>query len=298
MQRYNECESLRICVEQGTTYVTYLESAFPSDFFIVVSSREDMMEMLSNNACNVVSDLKSFSAILDRNATILDKNTSDNNHVWGDKLATKEPGAAVTRKDDPEFSRVINWVVNSLFYGEEQGLTKDPSRCMNDTDLTGRVEDLDFLKAVYCVGNYGEIYYGDPNDRGINRINNGTGMIYGTPFGHLNNGNDDVAEGSLANIRERGSLVCGVVVPENVDGEVTESNNVVGMGVDFCLTLAAALFHGDSEDVIFVTFHETDNSSFTALDNHTVDVLVGARVQKKYAFDFSTPYAIFSAMLI
>jgi len=43
----------------------------------------------------------------------------------GDKLMTKEPLSIVTRNNDREFSDVINWVVHSLFYGEEQGMTKD-----------------------------------------------------------------------------------------------------------------------------------------------------------------------------
>lgn len=282
LRRYEECKSLQICATP-TSGKVYLESRFPSDFFSVVPSREDMLNMLSNNTCNVVTDLKFFSMLFD-------KNISENNFTWGDKLISHQPGAAVTRKDDPEFSRVVNLVINSLFYGEEEGLTKDPSRCLNYTILTGSAADLEFLKAIYCVGNYGEIYYGDPNNRGENRINHGTGMLHSTPFGNLDRVNDDVVEGSLTNIKKIGSLMCGVILPVNFDGEVTESTAEVGMGVDFCRTLAAALFGGGYNDVSFLTFRETDDNSYTALVNYTVDVLVGARSEHRYGFDFSTPY--------
>ncbi|KAL7526276.1 hypothetical protein ACHAXR_002496, partial [Thalassiosira sp. AJA248-18] len=81
---------------------------------------------------------------------------------------------------------IINWVLQALFYGEEHGLAKDPTLCQKSTRVTlNDVSDLDFLNAVHCVGNYGEIFDRELNNRGMNQINNGTGMLYAIPLGNL-----------------------------------------------------------------------------------------------------------------
>jgi len=222
-------------------------------------------------------------------------------------LLTKEPLAIVTRNNDREFSDIINWVVQALFYGEEQGLTKNSSLCQNYTNFTSPGSDLNFMNAVYCVGNYGELISEvEQNHRGMNQINNGTtGMLYATPFGELENEDDDLEDidvtvGTLLDdIRKKGSLNCGVVVPDGSDGEIATSDKLFGMSVEYCRTLAAALFDGDSKLVNLTTFSENDNSSFVALNNGTIDVLAGGRVEKKHdfvsslsvgGFVFSTPY--------
>jgi len=204
---------------------------------------------------------------------------------------------------DREFSDIVNWVVQALLFGEERGLSKNATLCRNYTDSTLRgASELDFMKGVSCVGNYAEIN-GDPNNRGrINGINDGAGMLYAIPFGNIEN--EEAAESTtdspaLAKITSEGSLTCGVVVPETYAGNVTAPDELVGMSVDYCRTLSAAIFVGDSEKVKFLTFTESDNSSIVALANGTLDVLAGARFWQKYDFaaspllgglHFSTPY--------
>ena len=302
-KRYDECSSLLICVKSSTTHYDFLKSftSFPSDYFKVGSSLEEITEMLFNDTCNVGAYDK--SAILNHLNVALSHTDSDRDFIFGKKMMTKEPLAIVTRNNDREFSDIINWVVQALFFGEEQGLTKDLSLCQNSTNLTGHdVPDLDFMNAVYCVGNYGELFVGEPNNRGMNQINNGTGMLYAIPFGNLGK---DTTMGSvagnstLAKITNNGSLNCGVVVPDNFLGNLTESDKLVGMSVYYCRALAAAIFFGNSKDVNFLTFPETNNSSFIALANEEIDVLVGGRVQQKFdlvmspsvrGLQFSTPY--------
>ncbi|KAL7526277.1 hypothetical protein ACHAXR_002497 [Thalassiosira sp. AJA248-18] len=67
----------------------------------------------------------------------------------------------------------------------------------------------------------------------------------------------------------------------------------------YCRTLAAALFNGDSKDVNFITFQESNITSYIALANGEIDVIVGERVQRKFdfasspslgGFHFSSPY--------
>ncbi|KAL7538406.1 hypothetical protein ACHAXR_011016 [Thalassiosira sp. AJA248-18] len=237
---------------------------------------------------------------------------NERNFTVGRKTATKEPIGIVSRNNDREFSDIINWVVQALFYGEEHGLAKDPTLCQNSTRETSHnVSDLDFMNAVHCVGNYGEIFDGEMNNRGMNQINNGTGMLYAIPFGNLNKDNTMNPSKTMTKIMNKGSLNCGVVVPDDFEGNVTvvvpddfegnvtESNKLIGMSVDYCRTLAAALLSGDSKDVNFLTFRESNNTSYIALANETIDVVVGGRVQQKYdfalspslgGFHFSTPY--------
>ncbi len=220
--------------------------------------------MLWNEKCNVVANDRSSLLNL-----VLSEKNSDRKFVVGDKLMTKEPLAVVSRNNDREFSDIINWVVHALFYGDEQGLTKNSTLCDNNTNLTFRGVDLDFLNAIYCVGNYGEIFFGGNEGQGMNQINNGTnGMLYAIPFGNMKNGDGDlfhidrIASGELDDFGMKGSLNCGVVVPDDFHGEIEESTKLAGMSVEYCRTLAAALFHGDSDLTTVTRFSESDESSF------------------------------------
>lgn len=278
-----------------------LQLTFPLRFLMATSSSQDSTERLSNGTCNVVAALRSF---LQTEAS--NDESKHRGHVVGEKLLTQDPHAIVTRNTDEEFSDVVNWVVQALFYGEEQGLTKNSSFCQNYTNLTlNHPSDLNFLNAVHCVGNYGEIYPVNQT-RWRNQINDGyTGMLYATPFGELENLSSDLSvidatdDKYLEDIRKSQRLNCGVVVPDGVDGNISESRELFGMSVDYCRVLAAALFDGDREAVNFTTFSENDSNSFAALNDGTIDVLAGGRIEKKYDFGipqllrgvhFSTPY--------
>ena len=98
------------------------------------------------------------------------------------------------------------------------------------------------------------------------------------------------------------SLNCGVVVRDGFSGDINHEDELVGMSVDYCRALNAALFWGDS-DSVNVTPYSMDDG-FLALNNSLIDVLAGAKVELKYdfanenenpklrlqGFDFSTGY--------
>lgn len=306
-KQYDECSSLRICVRQGTTSHDFVESSFPVDFYKVVGSLKEVDQMMKDEECNVHASDRS---VLLREAS--SEAHCNTNETVGNETKTKEPLSIVTRNDDREFSDVINWVVQALFYGKEQGLTRNISLCQNDTKTQAsdmknstQASDMNFLNAVYCVGNYGEIYDRslsslrqasqasnctrfdpDEHDRGMNQIKNGTtGMLYATPFGDLqhNLGNIDNFESTLKldNIRTNGTLSCGLVLPDEA------STRQVGLTKGFCRALSAALFNGDPKALIFSNFTEQEDGLVALLNNETVDVLVGGRIEKKY--DFGTP---------
>ncbi|KAL9179839.1 hypothetical protein ACHAXT_007809 [Thalassiosira profunda] len=300
-KRYNECASLRICAGEGSTSADFVQSSFPSDFFVVSSSWQETVEALDNGTCNAAAADQSF--LLDFASQLPSFNESS--VQVGGTVRSKSPLAIVTRNDDREFSDVLNWVVQALYYGEEQGLSKNASLCQNDTGALSSPLDLNYNNAVYCVGNYHDIIFDgrQDNPRGMNQINNGTGMLFATPFGALDaeEGSDDIDldQTRLDEIRDSEMLRCGIVVPDGWSGNISDSEGVVGMSVDYCKTVAAALFNGNYEAAEIIPFpEENGNSSFIALDLKTIDVLVGARVDKRYDLglptlggaQFSTPY--------
>mmetsp|Transcript_28992 Transcript_28992/g.60345 ORF Transcript_28992/g.60345 Transcript_28992/m.60345 type:complete len:767 (+) Transcript_28992:199-2499(+) len=294
---YDECSSLKICAQTSSTHYDFVRTKFPSDYSKGVSSMEQMGEMLFNGTCNVIASEKSF---LLQNPSLKDA-IRDKKILLSDKMITKEPHSVVTRNTDRQFSDIINWVINVLIYGEEKGLVKDASICSSTELDPADISELNFLNAVYCVGNYGEIFYdlgGDSGDKGMNQINNGTGMLYAIPFGNIDRDDNIIepaANSILTKIKNEGSLNCGVVIPERAP----ESDKLVSLGFDYCRVLSAALLVDDSEDVNFFNYSENDNSSFIALADEEIDVLVGSREQHQYdfemtsslaGFDFSTPY--------
>ena len=304
-KRYDECASLVICTTEGTNGYDYVSSLFPSDFIVTVYSKDEKEEAFLNGTCNVMS-----SDRLILYATLREEGFKDKGYIVGDKLKTKEPLSVATRKDDKEFSDVVNWVVQALFYGEEQGITKNSTLCdFVSPDMEIDASELNYLNAVYCVGNYEQVLRSPKEDRGLNNINNGTaGMLYAIPFGELDNEDTELTMNDdetclLCDIRDQGILNCGVVVPVNFTQDVLESKELTGMNVEYCRTLSAALFNGNEDAVKIYTYTEDDGSAYRALNNGTVDVIAGAQIKKVYDFDsplstepfssgftFSTPY--------
>lgn len=297
-RRFMDCSSLRICTDE-TTGLPFLKASFPSDFIVVSLSLEGMLERIKDGRCNVMIGNKK-SLLLN----IAETHASDGTFVLGEKLLTKEPSAVVTRDDDREFSNVVEWVVQALFFGEERGLARSPSLCRTRADSPGGAADLDFLNAVYCVGNYKEISR-DGDNRGMNLINDGTtGMIYPIPFGELEQEDDDLdvlGKTILHEIRNNGTLNCGVIVPDGFDGAEDRATvkELFNMTIDYCKTVAAAMFNGNFYSVNLQFFLESEDESFLALNNGTIDVLSGVTIKKKHyfksspslgGFRFSTPY--------
>ena len=126
----------------------FVSSSFPSTFFLTTSSEDERIELLLNGTCNVIANDRSW--LLAETASRAD--LAGGELIVGEKMMTNEPLAFVTRKNDREFSDIVNWVLQALFLGEEQGLTKDVFLCQNNTMPQVSVSDLNFLNAVFCVG--------------------------------------------------------------------------------------------------------------------------------------------------
>ena len=99
----------------------------------------------------------------------------------GSKIFTKDPLAIMTRKGDRQWSVIMDLVLQALFYGEKYGLQKSNGLGRSDGECTKKTDDSpptgqDFLNAIYCVGNYKEIFDRNLKNSGprteINKINN------------------------------------------------------------------------------------------------------------------------------
>lgn len=276
---------------EGTTGNDFVQSNFPSEYIVVAQQSDELAVRLGNNSCNVIA--RDFSLLPSDASTDIFR---DRPFVLGNKSMTIEPLSIVTRGDDEEFAHVIDFIINALFYGQERELTKNVSRCANNTPMAGNVSDLNFMNAVYCVGNYEDLMPASLIDISVmNQINDGTtGMLYASPFGDLNRNTDSASvpgPDSVHQIKKRGYLKCGVLTPAGYPGiDISSIDNLVDMSADYCRAVAAAIFQGDDGAVEVITFSEDYNSSIAALTAFEIDVLSGARVEQCVGIHFSEPY--------
>ena len=103
----------------------------------------------------------------------------------------------------------------------------------------------------------------------------------------------------MTKIRRTGSLNCGFVDSDVLDGNMSHSDKLLGMGVQYCRTVAAALLNGDPKDIKFISYSGSELTSYIALANGEIDLLIGGKIQRKYdfarsqslgGFYYSTPY--------
>lgn len=159
----------------------------------------------------------------------------------------QEPLGLVTRADDPEWSDFVNWVLQGLLAAEELGITQNTAAELPLATAFGEMYQNMFINAVSAVGNYGEMYFRHLENivprKGLNLINNGTGLIYSHPFGAVGNeGPPPVPGGTLETIVERGKLRCGTSV------------SLYSIGQAYCQALAAGIFGGFSGNMEMVNF--------------------------------------------
>eukprot|EP00934_Nitzschia_sp_Nitz4_P005117 Nitzschia sp. Nitz4//scaffold238_size30058//11696//14318//NITZ4_008000-RA/size30058-augustus-gene-0.16-mRNA-1//-1//CDS//3329543531//5107//frame0 len=150
----SSCQDLTICVIEGTTFETRLEDLFPSRFLLPSASFQDMIESLNSGDCNVVA-----GGVVDVALTSVRNGGFAGSYETGKKRFSREPLGLVTRQDDPEWARFVYWVVASIVYAEEQGITAETAHeLMPTVSLFGSQFLGMFQDAVGAVGNYGEIY--------------------------------------------------------------------------------------------------------------------------------------------
>ena len=189
---------------------------------------------------------------------------------------TNEAVTFMTQETDPGWSDFVNWVLQALFFAEENGISQGLAGSFPKTDLYGPNETDVFIDAIAANGNYGEIYAAHREAvvprGGLNMLNNGTsGLIYSIPFGAATSAKAPFGSGKLEMIRQRGVLHCGVTKNSLFSSFNASTQTWSGYDVDYCRAIAAAIFGGDSSRVIFTYLQSIDR--FMALSVGAVDVL-------------------------
>ncbi|CAB9497803.1 Putative amino-acid ABC transporter-binding protein YhdW [Seminavis robusta] len=323
------CRDLKICVVVNTTYIDALTKILEGG--AIVPSTNDPSGVLAQDSfleenfllgkCNVLAG--SFN----RMSKFL--KTYDGEWKVGSKVFSRDPIALTTRDSDPQWSALASLVVNAFLIAESHNITKANAHLMsglvaedetslvtsslrsgsqshskNDTRLGSLLVAL-----VSEFGNHGDLYGSKPRvprGNGLNRLyskDQTSGLLYSFPLGGLNVlGPGPAPNSALATVLDRGYLVCGVLPsrgPAFAVG-VNSSNGTdwSGFDVGFCQGIAASLFAGDQDNVVYVELVDQTESYF-ALQNGTVDVVAGARVtlQAQYreqttgqGFSFSAPF--------
>ena len=300
-KRYGHCSEMKICAAYPSSDYYHLQRTFPSDYIVPVPNiRGDfvrpILDTYLNGTCNTIfadalyfaNALYSFDEITYRNLR--------SKVFFGTEIVQVDPQGIVTRGDDREFADVMSWVVNAGIYGEEQNITRTPSLCQPYSSPPTASYELDYMLAVYCVGNHQYFWQGFVRDD-LNRINNGTSMILPLRFGGLWDPSAGTVQGTLAAIRSKGRLDCGVVVPKDLNMSLVDAKGAIGVSVSYCTALSAAILNGDIESMRLFPY-AGEQEAVEALNNGTVDVVTGAKAQMKYDLGgpgvpgvfFTTPY--------
>lgn len=164
------CRDLLVCVNQGTTFESRLQTLFPERFIVPRQSGELTVEALVSGQCNVIA-----GGVVDVSLTNIRSAGYQGPYQTGSNRYSKDPLALVTREDDPMWSNFVFWIVTAIFYAEEQGITQQDADSLPTVTLFGPLYFGMFRRAVEAVGNYGEIYarqaQADVPRGGLNELN-------------------------------------------------------------------------------------------------------------------------------
>lgn len=147
------CQDVKICVNQGTTFETRLQTMFHERFVVPQQSGELTVEGLVAGECNVIA-----GGVVDVSLTSIRNTGYDGPYQTGSSRYSKDPLALVTREDDVQWSKFVFWIVSAIFYADEMGITQDTASELPTIGLFGPLFFRMFQDAVGAVGNYGEIY--------------------------------------------------------------------------------------------------------------------------------------------
>lgn len=170
LKQIHELDGASICVIQGTTSEINLSHYFANrqlTFNPIYFDRvEQMVRSYEKGRCDAITSDRSQLHVMRR---VLSK---PQDSVVLDEVISKEPLSPVVRDDDPDFSKLVRWVVFATIQAEEWDLTVDncTEKAQSNADikkflgmsqnvapLLGLMEDY-VVKILAGVGNYGQIY--------------------------------------------------------------------------------------------------------------------------------------------
>ena len=265
------CASMQVCVNDGTTTLEQLKTLLPNENISIRASNLEAQMGIADGGCNVI--FAGSNAIAE---PALREAGYEGDYAVGDTLFSREPLALVTRESDPRFTDFVNWVLQALMSAEENNITQEEAANLSKSELFGKTFAGAFRSAVSAVGNYGEIYKRNLENLiprgGLNTLNNGdSGRILSQEFGSLERKGPLPSEGTLAIIKRRGFVSCGITRRAGFADFDVETATWSGLDVDYCRALSAAIFDGSITNVVFHVLPATDR--FQVLSSGLVDVL-------------------------
>ncbi|CAJ1945590.1 unnamed protein product [Cylindrotheca closterium] len=183
--RSSDCQDLKICVVAGTTFEEKLREFGVDDGFLVLQSAGYLLaEGLRMGTCNVVA-----GGVSDLSRSNIQAGGYTGDYQVGGKILSKDPLALVTLSDDRQWSNFCFWVVQAIFYADEQGInSNDAGFRMPVTNLFGPSYSRMLRDAVVVAGSYADMYNSHflselGSRRGLNLANSSphTPLIYPLP---------------------------------------------------------------------------------------------------------------------
>ncbi|MBX9943835.1 MAG: amino acid ABC transporter substrate-binding protein [Reyranella sp.] len=197
-----ELAGASVCVTKGTTserqlndYSNLNKMAFKP---VVFEKVEDLRAAFFGGRCDALT-----ADATNLYATRAAYAANPGDYIILPQTISKEPLATVVRGNDPQFGKIVRWVIYGMLQAEEDGITSknvdqalasdnpDARRLMGATSGLGKgmgIDDRWLYNIVKQVGNYGEVY--DRNlgagsqlkiPRGPNALWSQGGMQYSPP---------------------------------------------------------------------------------------------------------------------
>ncbi|CAB9513107.1 Putative amino-acid ABC transporter-binding protein YhdW [Seminavis robusta] len=284
------CEDVKVCVSLGTTTEAVVRELLPETVPIFGTlTQQDAISKFVLGVCNVFA-----AEPVSMSKYNLHKHGYSGSFMVGDKKYSREPLALITSQDDPQWSALVNAVVNIFYLAEAENVSKDNAATafqeLFDSADSGITDEFDLVSMAVSIvsefGNYADLYeehleVSVPRS-GLNllyrpdtgALNSPAGLLYAMPFGNLDAlGPGPVTDERLDKILSRGYLRCGVRARE---GFATFQNGVwSGFDVDICRAISAAIFNDIADDA--VTFEDITGtgSDYYCIVNDDVDVVIG-----------------------
>jgi hypothetical protein len=266
----------------GSTTLSVVSNHLDETVIKAVPDGESRFTGLSAGLCNVIAGEPVF---VDEDFARVAGYTGD--YALGSKFFSKEPLAMMTRGNDVEFADFCNWILQALVAAEAMNINQERARDFPTTHVFGDMYKDMFIHAIAAVGNYGEMYVRNFEERiprqGMNRISDGSnGLLYAHPFGDLEIDDADLDKvgatpnGTMESIESDNYLRCGVVGGRPGFAAFNEtSQEYTGLDIDYCRAVSAAMFSSDVQLVQFITLSSVE-AGFSALANGTIDIFAGA----------------------
>lgn len=229
-QNYLECKNVRVCIVGGSTAWEVFEEILHPSQMVEVAGFKEAYHKFNDGCCNMLATDWSYERI---KIKVTKTTNYTGPYALGKAYYTKQPYALATKKevhrpveprkaeDDPlVWSKWVDWVLQSLIGAEQHNITQATANVINSTDIFGETYQDGFKHAVAAVGNYGEIYFRNfqyvPRV-GMNFLADGTtGLQYHHSIGDVHDYGFASENGTLAAIKQRGKLVCGIPARQNM----------------------------------------------------------------------------------